>query len=105
MLVNAKIEEAGLYYNGHYRHCSLRIVLRTRGGGASIELPVDRTEEFMEMFADELDLQNGVFVSDLKDVPVVLKTDGKNEYAGEIKAIGNILASEDALMPLDKEEK
>ena len=105
MLVNAKIEQVGLYYNGHYRHCSLRLVLRTRCGGASIELPVDKTEEFMEMFKAELDLENGVFVSNLKDVPVVLKTDGKNEYAGEIKAIGNILASEDELMPLDKEEK
>lgn len=105
MLINAKIEEVGLYYNGHYRHYSLRIVLRTRGGGASIELPVDRTEEFMEMFEDELDLENGVFVSDLKDIPVVLKKDGNNEYAGEIKAIGNILASEDELMPLDKEEE
>ena len=105
MLVNAKIEEAGLYYDGHGRCCSLRIVLRTRGGGASINLPVERTEEFMEMFKEELDLENGVFVSDLKDVPIVLKTDGKNEYAGEIKAIGNILSSEDELMPLDKEEE
>ena len=101
MLVNAKIERAGLYYNGHYRHYSLRIVLKMmRGRGAFIELPIDRTEEFMEMFEDELDLENGVFVGDLKGVPVLLKTNGEDGY-GKIVAIGSILATEDELMPID----
>lgn len=105
MMVNARIEQAGLYYNGHYRHYSLRIVLKTRGGGASIELPVDRTEELIEMFEDDLDLENGVFVGDLKDVPVVLKLDGDNEYQGRIVAIGNILASEDEMLYLDQKSE
>jgi hypothetical protein len=98
MMVNAKIEKVGLYYNGHYRHYSLRIELKTRGGGASIELPLDRTPELMEMFEADLYPEDGVFVGDLKGVPVVLKLDGDNEYQGRIVAIGSILANEDEML-------
>lgn len=96
MLINAKIEEAGLYFNGHYNRYCVRIVLRTRGGGASIELPVERTEELMSMFDKELDLENGVFVSDLKDIPVVLKTTDN----GKIVGIGDIFSDENDVMDI-----
>ena len=99
MLVNAKIEKAGLYYNGHYRSCAIMLELELREGGASLEIPVDLTEEFMEMFKDELDLENGAFVNDLEGVPVVLKTDG--DRFGKIVAIGSILANEDELLDLN----
>lgn len=102
MLVNAKIKNAGLYYDGHYRHYDFRVELETRAGGASIEFPVERTAEFMEMFKNDIDLENGVFASDLAGIPVVLGTEAR---FGKIIAIGNILASEDELMPLDKEEE
>lgn len=105
MLINAKIEQAGLHYNGYYKHCSIRIDLITRGGGASIELPVEWTKGLMEMFEDDLDLENGVFVSDLKGVPVVLKLDGDNTYQGRIVAIGNILSNEDEMLYIDQKSE
>ena len=98
--INAKIKNAGLYYNGHYRHYTFRVELETRGGGASIEFPVERTEEFMEMFENDLDIENGVFASDLAGVPVVLGTEAR---FGKIIAIGNILADEDEFMDLTKD--
>ena len=105
MLINAKIEQAGLYFNGSYNRYCIRIVFRTRGGGASIELPVERTSELMSMFDDELDLENGVFVSDLEDIPVVLKLDGNNEYGGKIVAIGNILSNENEMLYIDQKSE
>ena len=101
MLINAKIRKAGLYFNGHFNTYSIRIILDIRGGGAAVEIPVEKTEEFMSMFSDELDLENGVFVHDLKGVPVVLKT-ADNRYS-KIVAIGNILATEDELMNLNED--
>ena len=102
MLVNAKIEEIGLYFNGHYNHYCVRIVLEMRGGGGSVEFPVERIEEFMSMFDNELDTENGVFVQELKGTPVVLKTDG--DRYGNIVAIGDIMADENELMQLKLED-
>lgn len=100
--INAKIKNAGLYYDGHYRHYAFRVELETRGGGASIEFPVERTEEFMEMFKNDLDLENGVFASGLSGIAVVLGTEAR---FGKIIAIGNILAAEDEFMDLTKDGK
>ena len=101
MLVNAKIEQAGLYFDGHYRRYYIMVVLETRGGGASIKIPVDKTGDFMDVFRGELDLENGAFVNELEGTPVVLKLKSDNEHSGEIVAIGDILASEDELFELE----
>ena len=100
MLVNAKIKKAGLYYDGHFNCCSVGVELKTRGGGAIIRFPVEKTTEFMDMFDEELDLENGVFINDLEGVPVVLKLDGDTEFQSKIVAIGSILASEGEMMPV-----
>lgn len=100
MTINAKIEKAGLYYNGHYNHCAIRVELKTRGGGASIEFTIEKAKEFMDMFDEELDLENGVFINDLEGVPVVLKLDRDKEFQSKIIAIRSILSSEDEMMDI-----
>lgn len=105
LLVNAKIVKAGLYFNGHYNRCYVRIVLKMRHGAAFIELPIKKTPELMSMFSDELDLENGVFVSDLKGIPAVLKLDGNNEYEGKIVAIGNVLSNENEMLYINQKSE
>jgi len=101
MLVNAKINQAGLYFDGHSGRYCIMVVLETRGGGASIKIPVEKTGELMKAVGDELDLENGVFVNQLEGVPVVLKLDGDREFQGKIVAIGDILSSEDEMFYLE----
>ncbi len=99
MLVNAKIKKAGLYYNGHYRYSAIRLELETRGGGGSVEFPAEKVGQLMRLFNRELDLENGVFLNDLAGLPVVLETSGDGYQT--FVAIGDILANENELMPIE----
>lgn len=106
MLKNARIECIGIYYNGHYNHYEIRVQIKTaKGGGATFGFPVEKTIEFMSMFDQELDLENGVYMNELVGVPVLIKIEGNDEfgYGGKITAIGNILMTEDELMDIGNE--
>ena len=52
---NAKITQAGLYYIGHYRTACIRLELKTRGGGATVSVPVAQVGKLLEMFEDEIE--------------------------------------------------
>ena len=95
---NAKIEEAGLYYIGHYRTAYIKIELVTRGGGACVTSPAANVEKLIDLLADDIDknIEDGFYIHHLKGLPVRMLLDG----TGKIVAIGNILSEEDEMMKL-----
>ena len=93
---NAKIEEAGLYYIGHYGTVNVKLDLETRGGGASVTIPIDKIEEFLSMFEDDIDLEDGFYIHHLRGFPVRMLLDG----TGKITAIGDILSEKDEMLKL-----
>lgn len=96
--MNAKIEEAGLYYVGHHRTAYIEIDLETRGGGARITIPVDRVEELVGMFRNDIqeNVEDGFYIEHLKGVPTRLLLDD----TGKIIAFGDIFSEEDEMMKL-----
>jgi hypothetical protein len=95
---NAKIVEAGLYYIGHFRTAHIMLDLETRGGGASITIPVDRVEELVDMFENDIreNVEDGFYIEHLKGVPMKLLLDA----TGKIVAFGDIFSEEDEMMKL-----
>lgn len=93
---NAKIVEVGLYYIGHYRTAHIKIDLETRGGGACVTIPTNKIGEFLSIFEDDIDLEDGFYIHHLKGLPVRMLLDETRK----IVAIGNILSEDDEMMKL-----
>ena len=96
--MNAKIEEAGLYYIGHFRTAYIKIDLETRGGGACVTIPAANIEKLLDLFADDIEenIEDGFYIHHLKGLPVRLLLDD----TGKIIAFGDIFSEEDEMMKL-----
>jgi len=100
-LENAKIERIGLFYFGHGRQISIQAQLDGRGWGCTVTIPQKKIGKFIEMFDDELDgqVEDGVYVEELKGKPVRVLFDGKS-INSRVIGIGDILCNEDDIMML-----
>lgn len=98
-LENAKIEDIGLYYCGHGNTTYVSIILGGRGWGASVVMPENKVGRFVKMFDDEVDVENGVFLHELKGKPVRVMFDGKG-LSSPVIGIGDILSNEDDMIML-----
>lgn len=92
-LENAKIEDIGLYYLGHGNMTYIRAVLGGRGWGVAIDIPEKKVGAFINMFKDEVDVENGLFLHELAGKPVRVMFDGPGLSASVI-GIGDILSNE-----------
>lgn len=100
-LENARIEHIGLYYFGHGRELSIKAELAGRGWGSVITIPQKKIGRFVEMFDEELDgqVEDGVYVEELKGKPVRVMFDGQS-ITSKIIGIGEILCNEDDIIML-----
>ena len=96
MIKNCKIKDAGLVFNAHFNVYYIQVELDFGGGGACITFPVDHAREFVSMFDDELDFEDGAYLHQLKGHPAVVQTDNN----GKIIAIGSFLMKQNELMPI-----
>ena len=100
-LENARIERIGLFYFGHGKQISIQVELEGRGWGSIVPIPQKKIGKFIEMFDDELDgqVEDGMYVEELKGKPVRVMFDGKS-ITSRIIGIGDILCNEDDIMKL-----
>ena len=91
---NARIESVGLYYEGHFDNLYVKCVLDGRGWGAQINIPMSKVKEFVRMFHDTINLEDGIFVYELENAPITVMLND----AHEIVAVGDIFATEDEMI-------
>ena len=93
---NARIQNIGLYYEGHFGNVYVKCVLDGRGWGAQIIIPMEKIRNFMGLFSGSYNLEDGIFLYELENAPVkVILND-----SGEVVAIGDILSTEDEMVKL-----
>lgn len=100
---NARIERIGLFYFGHGNVLSIQVELGGRGWGSTLTIPQKKIGRFVEMFDEELDgqVEDGVYVEELKGKPVRVMFDGQS-INSKIIGIGEILCNEDDIIMLYK---
>ena len=59
--VNAKIRECGLFYLTHYKTWEARAILELPGGGCILTIPENKFGEFVKLFQDDMNIEDGVF--------------------------------------------
>ena len=93
---NARIQDIGLYYDGHFDRLSIRCVVDGRGWGTSVYIPIAKMKKFVSLFGDSIDLENGIYIHELENAPVKVVLNDENS----IVAIGDILSTEDEMVKL-----
>lgn len=93
---NARIESVGLYYEGRFNSLYVKCVLDGRGWGAQVNIPMEKMRDFVWMFGESINLDDGIFVYELENTPVTVMLNDSDE----VIAIGDILSSEDEMIRL-----